>query len=126
MRHLSTSIEIQADASRVWERLSRIDHWTEWGSSIRSVTATHPAVVEGMEGHVRTVAGPRLAFSITSVEPGRSWTWKVAGVPATGHAVTPIGAGRSRVVFSVPWVFAPYLLVLRHALSKLKLSVEAV
>ena len=73
-------------------------------------------MAEGVTGLLQTRLGARLPFRITSVDPGRSWEWAVAGIPATGHTVTELDNERSLVEFSVPWITAPYLVVLRRAL----------
>ena len=73
-----------------------------------------------MTGRVRTIGGLWLAFTIGDVEPGRSWNWRVAGVPMTGHNLTDLGNGKTMVEFTVPMLLAPYVLVLRSGLRRLK------
>jgi hypothetical protein len=48
----------------------------------------------------------------------------VAGIPATRHHLVAIGPDRSRVQFTVAWVLAPYLVVMRTALGRLKRMAE--
>jgi hypothetical protein len=60
-----------------------------------------------------------LPFTITDFEPGRRWAWSVGGVPATGHAVVPDGAG-CRVRFEVPWWAAAYVTVCAIALARIE------
>lgn len=62
----------------------------------------------GSRGRVRTVLGAALPYTVTAVEPGRYWSWSVAGIPATGHRVVPQDGG-CRVTFTVPW-WAPFYL----------------
>jgi hypothetical protein len=59
-----------------------------------------------------------LPFAISTFEPGARWSWRVAGVPATGHRVEPTSDG-CRIVFEVPIVAAPYAAVCRVALRRL-------
>ena len=124
MRSLTASAEVRVPAEIVWQHLTRYERWPEWGVSIRSVDAPGERVEPGAVGHVTTVVGVRLPFVITEVEPGASWCWRVAGIPATGHEVTGIDSHRCVVRFTVPWPFAPYLLVLNASLRKLRAFAE--
>lgn len=124
MRHLATGIDVGAPAERLWELIAVFDNWPEWGSSIRAVDSPSVRVEPGGEGRVRTVAGFWLQFRICEVVPGRFWIWDVAGIGATGHHVMPLGDKACRVEFTAPWIAAPYLLVLRRSLRRLKRLAE--
>lgn len=124
MRHLTATIDIDAPPSAVWELLAEFERWPEWGPSIRSVDVAADAVAPGVTGRVRTIAGVWLPFEITAVVPEQSWVWRVAGVPATGHTLSARDGDRARAGFSVAWVLAPYLLVMRIALRRLKRMAE--
>jgi len=116
---------IEAPPERAWTRLARYDAWTGWGISIREVRVDGDVVTSGDRGRVRTALGPWLPFEITEVVEGRSWSWRVAGVEATGHEVVPHRDG-CRVVFSAPWWAAPYAPVMRRALAILARELEQV
>ena len=124
MRHVSTSIEVTASTAVVWDRIACYEHWPSWGVSIRSVEAPGSFVEQGARGRVTTIIGLTLPFEITAVDPGRRWSWSVAGIPATGHEVVALGADRTKVRFTAPWLFAPYLFVLRRALRVLQATIE--
>ena len=124
MRHTRVSIEIDSPANEVWRLLAGFKYWPRWGPTVSAVESEAAAVGPGVTGRVKTIAGPWLPFEITEVEPGHSWQWKVAGIPATGHRVTDLGDQRSWVEFTVPIVLAPYSLVLRAALKRLKRLAE--
>lgn len=124
VKHVRTSIDVDAPAPAVWRLLAEFAHWPAWGPTIRAVDAAADEVAPGVTGRVQTVVGGWLPFEITDVDPGRSWTWRVVGVPATGHAIEPLGGGRSRVEFSVPWPAAPYVVVLRSGLRRLRSVAE--
>jgi hypothetical protein len=111
--------ELDMTAERAWELLSNTSHWPAWGPSVAAVEPAGVRVEPGLRGWVRTVAGFPLPFEITTVVPGRSWRWRVAGLTATGHRVEPLGPGRCRVVFEVPAWAAPYGMVCRVALKRL-------
>ena len=81
-------------------------------------------MLDGARGRVRTPVGGWLPFEVTAVEPGHRWSWRVGGVPATGHRVDPLGATRSRLVIEVPWWAAPYVVVCRVALRRLAVVAE--
>lgn len=117
---MSASAEVDAPAADVWSLLARFDQWPAWGPSITAVEADADEVAPGVTGRVRTVVGVWLPFEITEVVPGRSWDWRVAGIPATGHRVDPIDALRSRVTFTTPWPTAPYVAVLTAAARRVR------
>lgn len=125
MKHASTSIEIDAPSERVWALIAEFRHWPEWGPTVRSVRSEFGAVAPGVRGSIQTPVGVWLPFEITSVTSGESWSWRVGGVEATGHQVAALGDDRSRLTFTVPIVFAPYVVVLRRGLRRVKGFAEA-
>ena len=124
MKQLGTSIEIAAPVSTVWELLTEFDHWPVWGTSIRRVKSAADRVAPGVTGRVQTILGLWLPFEISDVTANHSWFWRVAGVPATGHFLSVVDPGRCRLQFTVPWVFAPYLVAMRTSLGRLKRMAE--
>ena len=123
MAPLRISRNIASPPERVWDHISLFEHWPSWGVTITAVEPSHGRVHPGLEGRVKTVAGTWLPFRITDVSDGTSWTWKVAGVPATGHRVEPAAEG-CRVTFTAP-IWAPfYLPVLSRALRTLTESLD--
>lgn len=112
--------EIVAPAAAAWDLLTLVEHWPEWGPSVADVDHDGERIGPGSTGRVMPVVGPSLPFEVTHFEDGRSWSWKVAGVPATGHLVEAIGTDRCRVGFSVPLVAAPYLVVCEVALRRIE------
>ena len=52
-------------------------------------------------------------FRVTEFVAGQRWNGEVAGIPATGHRVEPHGPDRCRVVFEVPLLATPSLVVHR-------------
>jgi hypothetical protein len=111
---------VAAPPEAVWQVLVDVGRWPQWGPSVRSAEL-HDAteLAAGVRGTVETAVGVRLPFTITGFEAGRRWGWTVAGVPATGHEVTPV-AGGSRVRFEVPWWAAGYLAVCAVALRRIE------
>lgn len=119
MSRLRIGSDIDAPAEVVWELLTDTQQWPVWGPSIRSVESAERHIRPGSRGRVRTVVGVELPYEVTHVDPGRSWDWRVAGVPSTGHEVHATTPDRCRVVFTVPWLVAPYAVVVRLALRRL-------
>jgi hypothetical protein len=117
---LHAHVEIEAPAAVAWRLLIDTEAWPRWGPSVRAVDAPARHIGPGMRGRVRTAPGPWLPFEITRWQQGARWDWRVAGVAATGHIVTPLGPARCRVAFAVP-TWAPfYLPVCRAALRRLR------
>lgn len=112
--------DIVAPAEEIWELLTNVDCWPDWGPTVRRAELHGESFAAGVEGTVTTAVGVSLPFEITECEAGRRWTWTVAGIPATDHAVEALGPQRSRAGFGVPWPAAPYLAVCAVALRRLE------
>ena len=119
----SVSRRVAAPAEDVWALLTDTEKWSAWGPSI---TGVEPAVgrasgglAAGSRGKVRTVLGAALTYTVTAFEPGRYWSWSVAGIPATGHRVIPQDGG-CLVTFTVPWWAPAYLPVCALALRRIE------
>jgi hypothetical protein len=106
---LETRRRVEAGADRAWDLLVDTARWPEWGPSVRAVDCATRHIGPGSEGRIQTVLGPWLPFRITDWEEGRAWRWAVAGLPATGHRVIPLGPARCEVIFAVP-AWAPFYL----------------
>ncbi|MCC5947462.1 MAG: SRPBCC family protein [Nitriliruptoraceae bacterium] len=118
MRHLDVAAEFPAAPTAAWRLLVDTRTWSSWGPTILDVACDPPLIGPGRHGRIRTVAGVWVPFEVTGFEPGVSWHWRVAGVPATGHRVEPTATG-VRVVFEVPVLAAPYTAVCRLALRRI-------
>jgi hypothetical protein len=117
--HVDVGREFPVPASVAWRLLADTRRWTSWGPTISDVDLDPPVLTEGARGRVRTSVGVWLPFEITEVVPGTRWSWRVLGIPATGHRVEVTPAG-CRVVFEVPTVVAPYAAVCRVALRRME------
>lgn len=126
--------EVGATAEAAWDLLVDVRRWPEWGPSVREAVldcddreqndrrsnADRPwRLSQGSTGRVRPALGPWVAFRVTTFEEGRSWGWRVAGVPATTHRVESLGQDRCRVGFEVPTWAAPYAVVCATALRRI-------
>jgi hypothetical protein len=116
---LQTRLELPTSAATAWRLLTDTEAWPHWGPSVRTVDAPARLIGPGSCGRVQTVVGVWLPFEITRWRPGREWAWRVAGIPATGHIVTPLAPSRCRVTFTIPSWAPFYLPVCRRALHRL-------
>jgi hypothetical protein len=112
-----------AEPSAAWRLLTDTRTWPSWGPTIRAVDVDphdgDPFIAPGTTGTVRTVVGVTLLFRVVDVDDSRRWTWRVAGVPATGHRVEAHPDG-CRVVFEIPVLAAPYAAVCHVALRRIR------
>ena len=116
---LEVSATIATSAAVAWQLLTDTHAWPQWGPSVRAVDSPMRFITAGMRGRVQTTVGLWVPFEITDWEEGACWTWRVAGVPATGHRVTPVAATSSRVAFLIPRWAPFYRPVCRAALHRL-------
>ncbi len=117
--NVTVAREMPAAADSVWALLVDTTQWPRWGPSVRDVDLPGGHLTAGAEGRVRTVVGLWVPFRVSAFDDGRSWSWTVAGVPATSHLVEPVPGG-CRVAFGVPIVAAPYAAVCQEALRRLE------
>ncbi len=113
------SRDVDVDASAAWSVLIDTRRWPDWGPTVAGVEAAPLPLQLGTTGRVRTAVGVWLDFEVTEFVPGRSWSWKVAGIHATDHRVETLGPGRCRIAMSAPWAAAPYLAVCAIALRRI-------
>jgi hypothetical protein len=111
---------VAVSAEEAWALLIDTERWAEWGPSITAVECSTRFIGAGSRGRVRTVMGFWLSFEIVRFDAGHAWSWRVAGIPATGHRVEPLGTSHCRVVFEVPRLAGPYSLVCRLALRRIQ------
>jgi len=113
---LSFSKYLDVPSASVWRLMTDTLTWPVWGPSIRGVDCKDRYIRAGSSGRIRTPVGIWVPFVVGTFEPGSYWDWRVAGVPATGHRVEPLGPHRCQLTFTVPaWAFG-YGLVCRLAL----------
>ena len=118
--YLEVGLQVNAAADVVWQILVDTSRWVEWGPSIRAVDSTERFLTALSSGHVRTFLGFSVPFAVTRFEPGRSWSWHIFGIPATTHTVESLGANRTRLLFGVPLIAFPYLVVCFVAMKRIR------
>jgi hypothetical protein len=122
--YFEVGLQVNAAAEEVWQILVDTSRWVEWGPSIRGVESTDRFLTALSSGRVRTLLGFSVPFAVTRFEPGRTWSWRVFGIPATTHTVESLGANRSRLLFGVPLIAFPYLLVCHVAMKRIDALIE--
>jgi hypothetical protein len=123
-------IDVAAPAERAWRELVELDRWPHWGPTVRSARLDDDAgrLSAAASGSVQTAVGLWLPFRVDGWHedgPRASWSWRVAGVPATEHSVVTIGPATCRVEMSVPWWAAGYLGVIALALRRIRVRAES-
>lgn len=123
-------IDVAASSDLAWDELVELARWPEWGPTVRSARLDDGSgrLSAGATGSVQTAPGLWLRFAVDRWEdagPTRTWSWRVAGVPATEHAVLTRGPDRCRVEMSVPWWATVYLGVVAIALRNIRRRAEA-
>lgn len=116
---LEVSADIASSSAIAWALLTDTHAWSQWGPSVRAVDAPQRFISAGTRGRVQTMPGLWLPFEITDWEEGRVWAWRVGGIPATGHRVTPVTASSCRVAFLIPRWAPFYVPVCRIALHRI-------
>lgn len=89
--------EIAADPGVVWKVYVDVERWHEWTASITSVDwlGGDPMTV-GARARVRQPRLPVAVWTVTEVDPGRSFVWEATGpgVRTTAtHLVEPSPSG---------------------------------
>ena len=75
------SIDIEAPPSTVWAVMSDVQRWQEWTESVRSIRLLDDRPLRvGSRALIRQPRFPPAVWTITALDPGRSFTWK-SGAP---------------------------------------------
>lgn len=114
--------DVDAPAQAAWALLVDVRRWPEWGPTVSAAELDDGShrIAAGSTGRVHPPVGPSIPFAVTELVDGRSWSWRVAGVPATAHRVEVLGPERCRVGMQVPWWATPYAAVCAVALRRIE------
>ena len=116
---LEVAATLDAPAAVAWRLLTDTHAWPQWGPSVRAMDAPQRFITAGTRGRVKMAPGLWLPSEITNWEEGRAWAWRVGGIPATGHRVTPVTESACRVAFTIPRWAPFYVPVCRVALRRI-------
>ena len=74
---VTSSRETSANCERVWAILADVDRWPDRFTPHLREAQLAGELAPGAEGWVRMkLPMPRSAFTVTEVDPGRSWAWR--------------------------------------------------
>jgi uncharacterized membrane protein len=103
--HQATSIDIDADAARVWAVITDVERWPEWTDSVTSLHLLDPAPLRvGSRALIEQPRLPRTQWTVTSIDEGHEFVWEATGPgvhTVARHGVEPLDAGRSRATLSI-------------------------
>jgi hypothetical protein len=78
-----------------------IDRWPEWTASVADARLEPPgSLALGSTAEIKQPRFPRVRWTVTDLDAGRSWRWanRSAGAHTmAGHGLTPLTDGRTRV-----------------------------
>jgi hypothetical protein len=127
----SNGTEVAAAADVVWELLTDVRRWPEWGPTVTDarldVVGRRTTLEPDDTGRVRTAVRVWLPFTVTHWHDDgarRSWSWRVAGVPATSHEVVDLGDGSCRVAIGTPLWAPAYVPVVELGLRRIRALAE--
>jgi hypothetical protein len=124
--YIEIGLIIRAPSPAVWNLLVDTSRWADWGPSIRAVECSDRILSPLSSGRIETVLGFSVPFVVTHFEPGRAWSWRVFGIPATTHSVESLGKSRCRLLFGVPILIFPYLLICLVAIRRIADLIEPI
>src|SRR4051812_36302729 len=98
---LDSSVEIDAAPAAVWAVFTDVEQWSEWTASVTSLRGLDGSeLAVGRRFAIKQPRMPRLVWEVTSIDPGRSWTWSQHSPGATTlatHDVVATDDGRTLV-----------------------------
>jgi len=101
----SASIDVDAPIDGVWEVLTDVERWSEWTSTVTSVTRLDDSPLQvGSRARIEQPKIPPTEYEVTEVEPGRSFTWvaRGPGVRTTArHVLEELPGERTKVTLAV-------------------------
>ena len=100
----STSVDINAAPDAVLAVMSDVERWPEWTASVTSIKRldSGPFAI-GSRARIRQPKLPPALWTVSAIEPRRSFTWisKGPGILVTAHHSIDPRAGGSRVTLSI-------------------------
>lgn len=126
----SISVDIQAPIDRVFEVMADTGRWHEWTPSVTSIKRLDEGdFVVGSKAVIRQPKFPPALWTITAIEPGRSFTWenRAPGIRVIAHHSAEAIASGSLVTLSLRYegFLAPLLGWLTGNITNRYLAMEA-
>lgn len=88
------SITVDAPSDVVWAVFADVERWPAWTASVTSIHLLDGALRVGARARIRQPNLPKVTWTVTELQPGRSWTWVAASPGArtvATHVLTPSG-----------------------------------
>ena len=126
----SISIDIKATAERVFDVMCDVTRWSEWTPSVTSIKRldSGPFVV-GSRAVIRQPKFPPALWTISAIEPGRSFTWfnRAPGIRVFAHHLVEPTTTGSRATLSLRYegLFGEVLAWLADDITRRYLFMEA-
>ncbi len=123
--------DIAAPAADVWAVVSDVERWPEWTPTMTSVERLDAApFAVGSRVRIRQPRLPVAIWTVTALEPGRSFEWQspAPGLMSVGaHRVDAAGDHASRVTLALTWSgpLAPVVNLVFGKLSRRYVAMEA-
>jgi uncharacterized membrane protein len=100
-----TAIEVAAPSEQVWQVLVDVERWPEWTESVTRVKMLDAGpLVVGSRVEISQPKIPTGTYTVTALEPGRSFTWEQRQPGSTvvaHHACSSLSDGGTRVELGV-------------------------
>lgn len=130
MPNFSISIDIQAPPETVVGVMTDVERWPEWTATVTRVRRLEAGPLRvGSRTAIRQPRLPPATWTVTSIEPGRGFTWitKSPGVTITArHVVEPAPAGcRATLSLEFSGLFGGLVARLTRGLNERYLTIEA-
>lgn len=86
---------IDAPPEVVWARMLELERWPAWTASISTLERQEPGpLAVGSTVRIKQPGFPSMTWTVTALDPGRSFTWEAGAPGATivaSHALVPKG-----------------------------------
>ena len=100
-----TSVAVAANAEEVWAVLVDVERAPEWTASMTDVELLGEGPLSvGSRVRIKQPRLPPVVWEVTSLEPGRSFSWKAGGPGFTTigeHQVIAEGPGRATATLGI-------------------------
>src|SRR4051812_35018478 len=104
MKHLCTTVDVEAPSDRIWPALRDLEHWSDWTPTISGIQRLDPGpLAVGSRAIVRQPKLLPARWQVTEVKEGRGFTWITRGpgfLVTARHYIKGSGS-RSQVTLSL-------------------------
>ena len=129
--HVEQTAAVAGSADAVWAALVDVERWPTWTRSMQKLTRLDDGpLAVGCRVRIKQPRFMPIIWSVTELDPGRSFTWRSSTPGQTSvasHGVRPMGAGTSevRLVVDQSGALSPIFGVFLTNLTRRYLRMEA-